>query len=137
MSETKVKTTELDNTVGEMVGVWKAYTPTVSSQTGTITTYTSSGFYTTIGKTIIGSGTFAITNNGSGATGIKVNLPINAKRSFGSGAFIAKEIAVTGKGITSQHIGSNLLYMTYSGDNSYPGGSGSNVIEFSFTYEAL
>ena len=62
--------------VGSGVGAWTSYTPTVSSLSGSITSYTSSGQYQTIGKTCIVSLTVTITNAGSGAGQLVATLPI-------------------------------------------------------------
>lgn len=55
---------------------WTAYTPTVSCLSGTITSYTSSGQYQTIGKTCIVSMTITITNAGTGAAQLVATLPV-------------------------------------------------------------
>lgn len=136
LADGAVTNAKLDTTAGDIGGAWKAYTPTVASTVGTITTYTSSGYYTQIGKTIIGSGKFAITNNGTGSGAINVSVPVNNARSNGAGVIHGKEINITGKAIVGQFTGPNSTYLVFGSDNSYPGGTGANVIEFSFTYEA-
>ena len=128
-------TAELNALAGKM-GAWTAYTPTVTAQTGTITTYSASGRYRQIGKTVSFQGHVAITNNGTGATAIKITLPVAAQNSYA--VVVGKEIAVTGKAVTGQLISNSpaIIYMTFSADNTYPGGTGSNDIYFSGSYEA-
>jgi hypothetical protein len=57
-------------------GAWTTYTPTVTATTGSITSYTSSGRYTRIGKTVVVWFTYNITNNGTGSATVDVSLPI-------------------------------------------------------------
>jgi hypothetical protein len=61
---------------GNVGPAWTSYTPTVSSLSGTITSYTSSGQYQTIGKTCIVSLTVTITNAGTGAAQLVATLPL-------------------------------------------------------------
>lgn len=84
-------------------GTWAPWTPTVTAETGTITTSSSSDCeWTQIGLTAIARGSLIITTVGSGAGGLRFTLPVAP----GSGA---KHI---GTGRESQATGA-LLQVTY------------------------
>jgi hypothetical protein len=57
---------------------WTTYTPTVTSQTGTITAYTATGRYKQIGKTIVLETDVVITTVGTAAGQMIVTLPTNS-----------------------------------------------------------
>lgn len=61
--------------VGSGVGAWTAYTPTISSASGSFTTVSASGAYQTIGKTCIVSMTINITTSGTAGSPIYATLP--------------------------------------------------------------
>jgi hypothetical protein len=52
-----------------------SYTPSVASSIGSITSYTSSGYYILIGKMCFTSFNIKITNNGTGAGTVNFDLP--------------------------------------------------------------
>jgi hypothetical protein len=58
---------------------WTSYTPTVVSTVGTITSYTSQGWYSQSGKTVVYQATVNITNAGTGSGTLVVNLPLSAQ----------------------------------------------------------
>lgn len=58
---------------------WTAYTPTVTLQTGTIASYTSSGRYIRIGKTIIMTAKVNLGIVTAGGGYLAVSLPVNAR----------------------------------------------------------
>jgi len=60
-------------------GAWSTYTPTVSSQSGTITTSSASGRYQQIGKTVHFSIKVTITTAGTGSGNLVVSLPVNTQ----------------------------------------------------------
>jgi hypothetical protein len=71
-------------------GTWN---PTVTSSSGTITSYTSAGTYTKIGNLVSFHFTVTITNKGTGAGSLRVTLPFTSvSTSIGAG----RENAVTG-----------------------------------------
>lgn len=57
---------------------WTTYTPTVSAQTGTITTSTATGRYKVIGKTVVVEAAVVITTAGTGAGWLGASLPFTA-----------------------------------------------------------
>tara|TARA_R110000765_G_scaffold84685_3_gene163696 strand:- start:234 stop:2288 length:2055 start_codon:yes stop_codon:yes gene_type:complete len=54
---------------------WRAYTPTVTATTGTISTSSATGRYKRQGRTIEFQATITITTNGTGAGAVRVGLP--------------------------------------------------------------
>lgn len=54
---------------------WPAYTPTITAQTGTITTVSAAGAYKQIGKTVFVTMKITMTTNGTGASILKATLP--------------------------------------------------------------
>jgi hypothetical protein len=74
---------------------WTSYTPTVTSGSGTITSYTSVGGYTRIGKLCVFRFSVTITNAGTGGGAMYVTLPftaISSSSQMGS----SRETAVVG-----------------------------------------
>lgn len=59
-----------------------AYTPTVASTTGTITSYTATAAYTRIGRSITVVANVTITNAGTGAVALTITLPWTANGSY-------------------------------------------------------
>ena len=89
-------------------GTW---TPTVTSLTGSLTSYTSSGRYTRTGRQVTVHFDVTITNNGTGATAIGVSslpfLALGAYAATGS----AVEVAVVGFDCACYLGGSNAIYI--------------------------
>lgn len=105
-------------------GTW---TPTITSSGGAITSYTSSGTYTKVGRLVNINVNFTITNNGTGFGAINVtNLPFNvsgANAAIGS----AREIAMTGSaGIIYPTSSTNLVVISYN--NLYLGGTNYQIV---------
>ena len=55
-----------------------SFTPTVTSQGGSITTYTASGFYQTSGKLVVATYKILLTNVGTASGTMTVTLPVTA-----------------------------------------------------------
>jgi hypothetical protein len=73
-------------------GTW---TPSISTSGGPVTSYTSSGTYVKVGKTVTVTFNFTVTNyTGGSGTGIIGNLPFASSASAMSGAY--RESATTG-----------------------------------------
>jgi hypothetical protein len=86
---------------------WTAWTPTITSSVGTITSTTiNMARYTKAGKTITAYFDITVTNAGTGAGFLQISIPITASASGGGHAF-GQEVAITNKavtgGITSGH----------------------------------
>jgi len=105
-------------------GTW---TPTVTSLTGAITSYTSSGTYTRIGRQVTVNFDFTVTNNGTGATAIGLsNLPFAATGAY-SAAGTALEAAIVGFQCTAYMGGSNAIYI-FKYDWTYPAGTNYRIV---------
>ena len=110
-------------------GTW---TPIVGSVTGTITSYTSSGMYTKIGRVVTIGYIITITNNGTGAGGVTMTLPFTIGSQFCSG--VARENALTGN--TIQVFGNpSGTQVLFNYNNVYPATTGSSFVG-SLTYIA-
>ena len=124
-------TTAINNALS--LGPWSTWSPTISSQTGTITTVgTVVARYSQFGKNVSFSISITITTNGTGAGSVIASLPVTAKAET---VFCGRETASGGKelqGIVSAG-SANMNIFNY--DNSYPGGSGFRLI-VSGVYEA-
>jgi hypothetical protein len=102
---------------------WISYTPTMSSQTGTITTIgTCVGKYKLIDKTCFFEFSCTITTNGTAGGYISVTLPVNAA-SGTNARFSGRENGSTGKMLLGYAAGSTECRIT-NYDSTYPGGNG-------------
>ena len=104
-------------------GTW---TPTVTANSGSITTYTSAGQYRKIGSLVVLQFQYVITNNGTGAISITISgIPFSGTANIATCIF--REIAVTGVNGTFVFNGAtSIVGSTYN--NSYPGGTSWNVV---------
>lgn len=110
-------------------GTW---TPVVASGTGAITSYSSSGTYTRIGRQVTITAAINIINNGTGGTYIKVSgLPFTIGVQGASGAVY--ESAVTGNTCVIQGPNGGTLFNLWTYNNGYPGATGA-IFNLSFTY---
>lgn len=73
------RTAFIGPTEGGLPTDWTSYTPTISSDTGTLTSVTSiSGRFATTANAAFVNVQFVITTNGTGATGLRFTLPTEA-----------------------------------------------------------
>jgi hypothetical protein len=111
-------------------GTW---TPTVTSATGSITSYTvQTATYTKIGRSVTVNVQFTITNNGTG--GFRIDILNSLPFTTLSGVIFqgaGRENQTTGFMVMVQCGGLNMLL--WKTDNSYPGGTG-NVLIATCTY---
>ncbi len=83
------------------------FTPVVTANAGTLTSYTASGNYTKVGNVVTMQVTFTITNIGSGSGGFKVaGLPFASK--INSIGVTGVEMLVDGSLMFATHQGTNL-----------------------------
>ena len=114
---------------------WTAYTPTVSSGTGSITTASATGAYATLGKTIFVRFQITITTNGTGGQSVNFTLPFAQSGGYAANQSIgvARESSATGDlcqvGTATSGVASIFTY-----NNGYPGGTGRSI-NGSATYE--
>lgn len=86
-------------------GAWTTYTPTVTAEAGTITSYTMNrSAYIRIGKLCVTQIHITITNKGTGSGALNITAPFNSFNDTGSG--VGREIAVVGTMLYSA-MGSN------------------------------
>lgn len=113
---------------------WTAYTPTVTSESGTLTAKSATGRYKTIGKTCFVQMVITITTNGTGGTGIDATLPFTgaAFRYAMSG----NEMAATGKQLRVSLPSSATVVNVYNYDNTYPAVDGA-VFAITGVYETV
>lgn len=81
---------------GIAASAWSTYTPTVTSQTGTLTTASASLRYQQIGKTVVFSVKVTITTAGTGNGDINVTLPVNTQDNLAAQQVSGFEGAVLG-----------------------------------------
>lgn len=114
-------------------GAWTTYTPTISANSGTITTLgTVVGRWQQTGKRVDLAISIPITTNGTAAGNIVATLPVAAAS---AATFAGREINTTGKGLTGSITATGITITIQAYDNTYPGGSG-YVILVSGSYEA-
>lgn len=82
-------------TIAAILTAYSTYTPTVTAQSGSITSYTATGRYKQVGKLISFSVSVMITNAGTGSSGLNVTIPVTAHAST-VGGVSGTEGAVTG-----------------------------------------
>jgi len=119
-----------DGAVGQLVhmGAWIAYTPTITSGSGTLTTTSSSGAYSLIGKTCIFRALAVISNNGTGGTSIIFSLPFTSVNISSTGYIVSgRENGVSGKMIQGIIALNASTCTTFTYDNLYPGSNGANI----------
>lgn len=110
-------------------GTW---TPVVSASSGTITSYTASGKYTRIGRSVVLSFKITITTNGTGSGTLFVDgVPYNAAATSSDGG-AGRENANTGYGFVMAFGTTSRLYVNKA-DASYPGANG-DILAGTITY---
>lgn len=108
-------------------GAYAAWTPTVSSASGTITTVSGAGRWIQIGKTVFYSAAITITTNGTGAGAVTFTLPATAQTSQGGTAIgSGREGNVAGKTVVAV-LSSATVANIFNYDNSYPGSTGAVI----------
>ena len=114
-------------------GTW---TPTIASGTGTITSYTTANcLYTRIGRQVLLTGQFTITDNGTGAGNLQISaLPYAAANSVAGGGVFRETNLTGGVGMIFQDSGTSTFVMRLT-NNTYPGAT-NRVFTFQITYNA-
>jgi hypothetical protein len=104
---------------------WTSYTPTVSTQSGTITTASAQGYWIRIGKLCVLWTSWIVTTNGTGAQSLKLTLPFTSiSGNNGSQAGSGREYEVTGK-MLQLEIPAGESFVAYRNyDNTYPAANG-------------
>jgi hypothetical protein len=124
------------NTIG---AAWETYTPTVTSQSGTITSFTSRlGKYTRINKLVVVQYDIQILNNGTGGTWITITKPITSVTPLGGGTGaigFGTETNISGVSHTVREGGTTSVLLLNITGAGYPGGNNARITGF-FIYEA-
>jgi parallel beta-helix repeat protein len=118
-------TTQALNTTGYL-----SYTPIIASSSGTITSYTSEGFYYEIGKMVFFTLSAVITNNGTGSASLTATLPF--PNSTTQTTVSGRENGVTGYTLNGIIGASSNTVNVTTYINSYPASTGANVIVTGF-----
>lgn len=113
-----LKTLEKGTGVGAL-GTWQTYTPVVTSGTGTITSYTSSGVYCVIGYLVFLNFTVKITNKGSGSGTLYVSPPTTTS---GIHVGVARENSVNGRLQQVFCHNNNMRIFEYAGSSTWDTG---------------
>ena len=123
-------TTAINNTLA--LGPWSTWSPTITSQTGTITTLgTITARYAQAGKNVYFFLEILITTNGTGASYINASLPVTAK----SNTPATGRDGLTAKVLSCQiNTGTSAMTVQFY-DGTYPGANGAQL-RISGTYEA-
>jgi hypothetical protein len=108
-------------------GAWTSYTPTVTAQTGTLTTVSATGYYQTIGKTCIVSMSITITNAGTGSGGLYATLPLTSANRVQIGGY-GMENNSTGNMLKGYVVSSGTQLQITTYNNSSTIGSGYNPV---------
>lgn len=100
------------------------YTPTVTAQTGSITTVSATGRWLRIGDLIQLQVYINITTNGTGAGSLRFTMPFTAADNGTSAVGCGREDVSTGKQLQVRASPNTSLAEVFTYDNLYPGGSG-------------
>ena len=108
------------------------WTPVVTASAGSITSYTSSGNYTKVGRVVVISGFITITNNGTGSgNGNIAGLPFTVGGQGASGC--SRSAAAGGHMVSIQILSGGTTFTMWKYDNTYPFLT-SSELAFSFSY---
>jgi hypothetical protein len=118
---------------GDTGTAWTAYTPTITSGSGTITTVSATGTYKTLGKTCWFTANITITTAGTGSGYLGVSLPFTQAAT--SLAAYGMEVNSTGYMVKGLNPASGVMQVTKY-DNATIIGSG-YVIRVTGTYETI
>lgn len=109
-----------------------AWTPTVTSAGGSITSYTSSGQYVKVGKKVTLSFQITVTNNGTGSGLVQVtNMPFAVSTLDQAGA--GREAGVSGSMVVLRGLNTTVTLNIYAYNNAYPASTGA-VLQCNITY---
>ncbi len=114
---------------------WSTYTPTITCQTGTLTTASATGRYKQVGKVLFAQITITVTANGTCAGQVVATLPVISANSASIWTMSGRENAMTGKMLQGIVQGNASTAYIINYDNSYPAASGS-LLYISGVYEA-
>lgn len=102
------------------------YTPSVTSLGGSITSFTSSGTYTKIGRVVYVTAAVTITNNGTGSGAVTISVPFTC--SAGNHVGNGRENAVNGSQLQWRVTSGNGSGPVFTYDDNYPGGTNHSLL---------
>ena len=112
---------------------WRPYTPTMTTQLGSITTLGSvTADYKLVGNTVSVILNFSIITNGTGAGDIRASLPYGSAVRYSNGT--GREYALSGKTLNAFINNARVEITNY--DNTYPGVNGGSYSAM-FSYEVV
>ena len=103
---------------------WTNYTPTISANSGTVTTATANGYWIRIGKLCAVRANWAVTTNGTGAGAFNLSLPFTSAAGGIASAGVGREYDVTGKQLQIEVPSSDTVMKFRNYDNTYPAANG-------------
>jgi hypothetical protein len=116
-----------------LLSAWTNWTPTLTTQSGSLTSYTvTTARYKELGKIIFLDVDFTITNNGTGATSLFFSLPTGKTPKNNNQIGAGRELNATGNMLQLIVEGSLVRVLTYN--NGYPAGTNYRT-SGSLTYE--
>lgn len=124
------------NTTELPENAWEDFTPVVTAQTGTITTYSAEARFITRGNLLTISVNIVISANGTGAGYLNVTLPIAtpASMTLGGTCLNGRERSLLNANITAYLDGGTNIAQVTTYDGLYPGGD-TAAISFAGSYE--
>lgn len=112
---------------GSTSAAWTAYTPTITTGAGTITTLgTVTGRYRQDGKTLFLEAVVPITTNGTGATDLRITIP--SGMTAAADATLPGTETNTGTMVHGYIASGASLLVTRTYGATYPGGSGNRIV---------
>ena len=103
--------------VSAIYGAVTAWSPAVTSDVGTITSYTSSGSYQKIGKTVFFTALITITNAGSGSGSLLIsNFPVGS--ALTDAPIYGREDALTGNTLNGRILTGGTLGAVFTYNNT-------------------
>lgn len=104
-----------------------SYTPTVTTQTGSLTTASATGRWLRIGDLIQLQVYISITTNGTGAGSVQFTLPFTTANNSVAAIGCGREVSVIGQQLSITVSPNSSLAEVLTFQNSYPGGNGHNL----------
>lgn len=117
-------TTDIQFNGASITGAWTSYSPTLSVQSGSLTSATATGKYIRVGKTVFFTISIEITTNGTAAGSLGATLPTTPNT---NGAGSGRENGVSGKMLQVQVVSASNVANVFNYDNTYPGVSGASI----------
>lgn len=124
------------NTTELPENAWVDFTPVVTANTGTITTYSAEARYIKRGNLLTISANITITTNGTGAGYLNVTLPAAtpSEMALGGTCLNGRERSILNASVAAYIDGGTNIAQVTTYDGLYPGGNGA-AISFSGSYE--